>query len=338
MSQLPREDTFQKGRMMLSVTPLFRCYPMPIKDEEEKRGSVPDLRFEADSAIALEIARVGHPRAGPMVLFDCETLTNAHGGQRLRFGFFQERGWRYDRRVADAKAGTLTREKLDTLWNRGIFYDPKNCSDDEIEVMENYSMEHDVDLMTVDEFVRKILHRNHYVKFANDWKERLREQCLVIGHNVPFDMGAIAIYCGLAEKDLYGGLSLVLSGGEHDEPVMGETDEEFAARVEVARRTEMRLGETDEQFTARVKEWPKPQRRGQAGVAKQKFKFRVAIKKIGFNKALYRDGQQTNGAYVGEDGISRPRPMEMLLYVDTATVGRALLGPGSTKWVPCWNG
>jgi hypothetical protein len=63
-------------------------------------------------------------------------------------------------------------------------------------------MEHDIDLMTQDEFVRKILHRNHYVKYADDWKERLREPCLVIGHNLPFDLGAVAIHCGLAEKDL----------------------------------------------------------------------------------------------------------------------------------------
>jgi hypothetical protein len=201
---------------MLSVTPLFRCYPTPIEDEDDEKRGFADMMFEADSAIALEIARVGHPWAGLMLLFDCETLTDAHGGQRLRFGFFQQRGMRYDLRVADAKAGKLTREKLDELWKRGIFYDPQNCTDDEIEVMENYAMEHDVDIMEVDEFIRKILHHNYYVKYADDWKERLREPCLVIGHNLPFDLGAIAIHCGLAEKDLYGGLSLVLSGGPHD--------------------------------------------------------------------------------------------------------------------------
>jgi hypothetical protein len=245
--------------MMFATTPLFRCYPTPIKEDEPKKRPPP---FEADSEIAAEIARVGHPHAGLMVLFDCETKTDTHGGQALRFGFFQERGMRYDRRVADAKAGTLTREKLDTRWNRGIFYEPDNCDDDEIEVLENYSMEHDVEIMTRHEFVRKILHRNHYVKFADDWKERLREPCLVIGHNLPFDLGAIAIHCGLAEKDLYGGLSLVLSGGEHGELVMGETDEAFAARVKVARDAGL----------------PEPRRRGKEGVVSQQFEYRVAAR------------------------------------------------------------
>jgi hypothetical protein len=238
---------------MLSTTPLFRCYPAPIKDEDEQRGFTPGQSFEADSQIAAEIARIGFPWAGPMVFFDCETRADAHGGQRLRFGFFQERGMRYDLRVAAAKAGKLTRDMLDDPWNKGIFYEPGNCRDEEIEAMENYTMEHDeCTLMTRDEFVRKILHRNHYVKYADDWKERLREPCLVIGHNLPFDLGAIAIHCELAKKDLYGGLSLVLSGGEHDELVMGETDEAFAARAEVARKAGL----------------PEPRRRGEAGVAK----------------------------------------------------------------------
>jgi hypothetical protein len=251
--------------LMFATTPLFRCYPTPIEDEDKKRP--PEAPFEADSAIAAEIARVGHPWAGPIVIFDSETRTDAHGGQQLRFGWFQERGWRYDRRVTDAKAGKLTREKLDTLWNRGIFYEPANCTEDEIEVMENYAMEHDdVEIMTRDEFVRKVLHRNHYVKFADDWKERLREPCLVIGHNLPFDLGTIAIHCGLAEKDLYGGLSLVLSGGEHGELVIGETDAEFAARVKATHEAARMLGETDEAFAARVKV-PELRRRGKEGVA-----------------------------------------------------------------------
>jgi hypothetical protein len=71
------------------------------------------------------------------------------------------------------------------------------------------------------------------VKYANDWEERLREPCYVIGHNTVFDLGALAIHCGLARKDLYGGLSLVMSGGEHDPN--SETEEAFKARLEIWR-------------------------------------------------------------------------------------------------------
>jgi hypothetical protein len=329
--------------MMLSSIPLHRCYPKPVKDDDEPKQHF-EPEFKADSEIAAVIARVGFPWAGPMLLFDCETLTDAHGGQRLRFGFFQERGMRYDRRVASAKAGSLTRDKLDMCWSNGIFYEPANCTDEEIEVMENYVMEHEeCSLMTRDEFVRNILHRNHYVKYANDWKERLREPCLVIGHNLPFDLGALSIHCELAAKDLYGGLSLILSGGEHDELVMGETDQEYAARVEVFHKQTRSLVETDEAFEARVKAYreaglPEPRRHGEAGVAKHKFEYRVAIKKTGFGKALYRDGSQKNGAYVGEDGKVRPRYMQLLHFVDTNTMGNALLGLAGPVCLSCWTG
>jgi hypothetical protein len=120
---------------MFATTPLFRCYPTPIEDEDEPKGNFAKADLEADSEIAAEIARIGHPHAGPMVLFDCETVTDAHGGQALLFGVFQERGMRYDRRVAAAKAGTLTREHLDTLWNKGLFYGPA-CTEEDLEVLD----------------------------------------------------------------------------------------------------------------------------------------------------------------------------------------------------------
>src|ERR1700730_10224205 len=204
--------------MMRASTPLFRCYPVPDKEPDKGdawrladfEASSPGSRvssscagvapeplempgFVADSDIATEIRRVGHPWAGPMLIFDCETLTGAKDGQGLRFGCFQERGRRYDRRVADAAMGRLTREKLDTCWHGGIFYEPKHCTKTEVEVLVEFATKYELDLYTRDEFVRKILHRNHYVKYAANWQDRLREPCYVIGHNLPFDLGALSI-------------------------------------------------------------------------------------------------------------------------------------------------
>jgi hypothetical protein len=124
---------------MHSTEQSFRCYPVPIK--KEKTGERPfvseghEPEFQASTEIAAEINRIGSPWAGPMLIFDCETLTGAHDGQALRFGSFQERGFRYDWRVEDAKAKTLTRDKLDRLWHEGLFYEPKNCKTEEIETL-----------------------------------------------------------------------------------------------------------------------------------------------------------------------------------------------------------
>jgi hypothetical protein len=290
---------------------IFRCYPAPEKKKKSGAalaGHDIEPKFQASSEVAEEINRIGFPWAGPMLIFDCETLTGAKDGQGLRFGCFQERGWRYDWRVADAaardlepplKAGgsepgasrsarpplasTLTREKLDTLWHEGMLYEPKNCTPEEIEVLKRYAKNHKLELYTREYFVKNVLYRSHWVKKAAKWKDELREPCLVIGQNLPFDLGALAIHCGLAIKDLYGGLSLKMQGAE-----------------------------------------------GEYGRS-------VAIKKIGFGKHLFRGTKTQNGCFTasgktGEDTLSlssgRARTMELVEFLDTQTLARALLGPG----------
>ena len=41
--------------------------------------------------------------------------------------------------------------KLDRLWHEGIFDEPKNCTDDEIELLEYYADTLEIDLYTRDE-------------------------------------------------------------------------------------------------------------------------------------------------------------------------------------------
>jgi hypothetical protein len=177
----------------------------------------------------------------------------------------------------------LTREKLDTLWHDGILYEPKNCTPEEIKVLKQYAKNSKLELYTREYFVKNILYRSHWVKKAAKWKDDLREPCLVIGQNLPFDLGALAMRCGLAIKDLYGGLSLKMQGVE-----------------------------------------------GEYGRS-------VAIKKIGFGKHLFRGTKTQNGCFTasgktGEDTLSlssgRARTMELVEYLDTQTLARALLGPG----------
>jgi hypothetical protein len=244
-----------------------------LRNLKVSEGHPFEPEFQASSEVAAEINRIGFPWAGPMLIFDCETLTGAKDGQGLRFGCFQERGWRYDQRVADADAKTLTREKLDTLWHEGILYEPKNCTPEEIKVLKQYAKNRKLELYTREHFVKNILYRSHWVKKAAKWKDELREPCLVIGQNLPFDLGALAMRCGLAIKDLYGGLSLKMQGAE-----------------------------------------------GEYGRS-------VAVKKIGFAKHLFRGTKTQNGSVISE-GEERARYMELVEFLDTQTLARALLGPG----------
>jgi hypothetical protein len=113
-----------------------------------------------------------------MLICDCETLTGAHDGQALRFGCFQERGWRYDWRVFDAAHKTLTRGKLDYCWNSGIFYEPEHCTPEEIEIMTAYCKDNEIKLYTREQFIKFILFRNHWVKRE---RKSNRELCDVWG-------------------------------------------------------------------------------------------------------------------------------------------------------------
>jgi hypothetical protein len=205
---------------MRAVEQLFRCFPVPDKkirlDKETKEPYIPpppeDFDYVMYGQHGAEVNRVGAPWAGPMLIFDCETLTGAKDGQGLRFGCFQERGLRFDWKIAAAAAGTLTRDQLDRCWHDGIFYNPKNCTKSEIACMRKYAAEHGIELLAQDDFVKYIVFRNHWIKQAEDYRNSLREPCLIIGHNLPFDLGAIAARCGLAKKQLYGGLSLNFRG------------------------------------------------------------------------------------------------------------------------------
>jgi hypothetical protein len=122
----------KREQQMHASEQIFRCYPVPAKKKKsgkakggpkaraearlylrqaEARQSLQEYaesfgcvsrsrgfepEFQASSEVAAEINRIGFPWAGPMLIFDCETLTGAKDGQGLRFGCFQERGWRYD--------------------------------------------------------------------------------------------------------------------------------------------------------------------------------------------------------------------------------------------------
>jgi hypothetical protein len=307
------------GRQMMHTTEqLFRCFPVPIK--KKKTGERPfvfeghEPEFQASSAIAAEISLIGAPWAGPMLIIDFETLTGAHEGQGLRFGSFQERGFRYDWRIEDAKTGTLTREKLDRLWHEGLVYEPKNCTPEEIKTLKQYAKDHKLELYTREDFIKKVFFRNHVVKRAANWKNTLREPCLVIGHNLPFDLGALAVHCGLAMKDLYGGLSLILQGqnGQHER------------RVAIKK-----LGFTKHLFRGTPEPNGSMRWEGETQAAEKRRK--AYEKAVAANNDTEAKRIANDQEHKGDFDKIKPRYTELVEYLDTQTVARSLLGPGTSS-------
>jgi hypothetical protein len=208
---------------MKPFTQLLRAFPVPDAKKKKnggRRSSPIGGRQRAKTPAAEqreemeEIKRLLGPAAwpwfGPMLIFDCETTTGI--GQELRFGMFQERGENYRNLVENMRFnGKPTREYMDRLRSEGLFYNPTICSDVEIETMRSYCGTHDIRFLTLDQFLKEVFYKAYYHKRWNDGEPALTLPVLVIGHNLPFDLGAISYGAGPSRGEkFYGGLTVKL--------------------------------------------------------------------------------------------------------------------------------
>ena len=95
------------------------------------------------------------------LIFDTETTIDA--SQKLRFGTYQVR-------------------KGDIKTHKGIFYDDTVLSEDEINTLKECALAHNLNILTVQEFIKKIF-------FGVGYKYRAR----IVGFNLPFDISRLAI-------------------------------------------------------------------------------------------------------------------------------------------------
>src|SRR5271166_5368424 len=187
-------------------------------------GGDPDWQAsEGDSAYARQKADMekiqsllgpnASPWFGPTLTLDCETTTGI--GQKLRFGVYQDRGHNYCTLITLARQPSgkakLTRAFLDELQNEGIFYEPRNCTKQEIETMRAYARANDMRFMTKEQFLYKVFYKLSYIKgkakgIPDDTLPRL-----IIGHNLPFDLGAMSSKTSPSRKRNYGGLTLTFA-------------------------------------------------------------------------------------------------------------------------------
>ena len=146
-----------------------------------------------------------------MLVIDCETTTGI--GQELRFGFFQERGVNYRELIENMRFSkqSPTREYMDTLRSEGLFYNPKICGGDEIEIMRAYCGKQGISFLTLAEFLKVVFYKTYYYKQWNVGETARSLPLLVIGHNLPFDLGAISYAASPSRgEDYYGGLTVKL--------------------------------------------------------------------------------------------------------------------------------
>lgn len=198
-----------------------------------------------------EIKRLLGPDAwpwfGPMLIFDCETTTDI--GQKLRFGVFQERGLNF-RDLVERKRrdGRITREEMDEQRSEGIFYNPATCSETEIETMRAYAEKNGLRFLTLEKFLYTVFYRPYYYKRWREGDPALTLPMLVIGHNLPFDLGAISYDAGPSIGGNYGGLTLKLAEGKPSIVIkkLGFGKHLFAAHQDWNKRRNLRFVDTQQ--------------------------------------------------------------------------------------------
>jgi hypothetical protein len=200
---------------MKPVTQMLRAFIET--DPPKRKGSGPKRSGGPLAAQRMEMAEIERllgpdawPWFGPMLIFDCETTTDI--GQKLRFGVFQERGLNY-RDLVERKRfnGRITREDMDEQRSEGIFYNPATCSETEIATMRAHAEKYGLRFLTLEKYLYTVFYRLYYYKRWREGDPPLTMPMLVIGHNLPFDLGAISYDAGPSKGRNYGGLTLKLA-------------------------------------------------------------------------------------------------------------------------------
>jgi hypothetical protein len=204
---------------MHPVTQMLRAFTWPDQYERKPRkdgkprekGKTPfEQQLDDLNAVRAALGPEAWPWFGPTIVFDTETHTNV--GQPLRYGVAQIRGWNYRNLVEFAKKykGKVPRSIMDEMRREILFHEPAQCTDDEIALMREYADRHNMVFMTRADFVAKEYYKLYYIKSGKNGELPETLPAMVIGHNLPFDLGTLALRASPSRGDNYGGLTLHL--------------------------------------------------------------------------------------------------------------------------------
>jgi hypothetical protein len=96
---------------------------------------------------------------------------------------------------------------MDECWRQGVAYNPLTCTEEEIKTVKAYAKEHDLWCRDMDWFIKSIFYKQ---AMLNGY---MPEPKMIIGHNLPFDLGAISNRTVRSrDKKFYGALSTECAG------------------------------------------------------------------------------------------------------------------------------
>lgn len=202
---------------MDEVTQYLRAYTESPKEKTSGRRTLTVIDTPGQEEQTILDANAPDPIW--RLVFDTETTSDT--AQQLRFGVYEVHGlaWNDQRRLyqygLDEGDATryLDRVRLDTIHERGIFYDPDVCTPDEVERIHQYAATHAID--TESSILMRCMDRESFVRDVfYPWV--YDEGALCIGHNLPFDLARLAQkWTGARGKFYRGGFSFKLCSCLH---------------------------------------------------------------------------------------------------------------------------
>ena len=216
-----------------SLGPIKRKLDDNKKISKEDNKALKQIAFKAKRLYAIERAErqvlilsdlkasipIWGSWGGPTIIFDTETLNVSHG-QQIRFGVAQVRGLEYHELAAWIASGrTITRQLLDRLRRRIIFYNAETVEEQAndipaaIALLQSYADKYGYELLTQEQFITDVFLRRHSIKGS------VIMPVMVIGQNLPFDISAITGdgKWGYSQGEMYGGFTFNLHGDKTED-------------------------------------------------------------------------------------------------------------------------
>ena len=170
----------------------------PTKIVPARNGDLIDLEVKAAASpnqnpayrdITDEIQAIGAPYEGWCLVLDTETTVDQE--QWPRFGFWELHGISRSSRQRLYLMGQLDRRALDTLAEAGVFYNPLQLTAGEIGEIQAYAATQRLRCIPLADF------RDYFYRWV------YRHRALLIGANLPFDLGGLACSWGRGGGNMF---------------------------------------------------------------------------------------------------------------------------------------
>jgi hypothetical protein len=218
-----------------ALTQVLRYYAEPYnsKYEDKPKGERGEKNKELSAAEIQAAMQNGELEAvknavgpawgawgGPTLVFDTETQTSF--GQTMRFGSYTLRGHDYQTlmKLAVEYKGAVPRDVLDQETSKGFFINngADIITDEEKAIIQRDALERGYQYMTKEFFLKRLF----YALYVSSGPRLVRSPihgglepgktlpCMIVGHNLPFDLGRLTYSYGYARDRMFGGLTYKL--------------------------------------------------------------------------------------------------------------------------------